>query len=214
MKEEWKKTRIRELDYAISNTGKVKGLGRNRLLKQRPTEDGYLEVTMGSANHGRSSFLVHRLVANLFVVNDDVENKTEVNHKDLNRKNNNYDNLEWMSHLENVQYSINLGSYTWKSGKDNPNYGNKKLKERYADDPELAKFNNSRPASQNGRARKIGLYDLDWNSIKEFTYVGECIEYLIGVHGLKMKADSIRSQIRSSATKHKSYKGFNFKYLD
>jgi hypothetical protein len=57
---------------------------------------------------------IHRLVAKEFVPNP--MNLPEVNHKDGNKKNNNYENLEWVTHRQNVQHSFanklqtNIGS--------------------------------------------------------------------------------------------------------
>jgi hypothetical protein len=45
---------------------------------------------------------VHRLVAQAFIPNPN--NLSDVNHKDENRKNNNVENLEWMSHVDNCNY--------------------------------------------------------------------------------------------------------------
>jgi len=48
-------------------------------------------------------FLAHRLVAQTFIPNK--HNKPEVNHKDGNGLNNNIDNLEWVTHKENMQHA-------------------------------------------------------------------------------------------------------------
>lgn len=49
---------------------------------------------------------VHRLVADAFIENDDIEHKTIVNHKDGDRRNNNKAiNLEWTSPSGNSQHS-------------------------------------------------------------------------------------------------------------
>lgn len=37
--------------------------------------------------------------------------KLRSNHKDFNRLNNDYSNLEWITHKENVAYSVNYGNY-------------------------------------------------------------------------------------------------------
>ena len=50
--------------------------------------------------------LVHRLVAEVFILNDDPENKTQINHKDENKSNNDVDNLEWCTFKYNSQYSL------------------------------------------------------------------------------------------------------------
>lgn len=99
------------LKYRVWSNGKIMGLGRNRYLKTRINEDGYEEVTLGNAQHRNSSVRIHRIVASLFVPNDDPKNKTEVNHKDFNRLNNDYTNLEWISHRDNIAYSVNNGNY-------------------------------------------------------------------------------------------------------
>ena len=38
----------------------------------------------------------------------------EINHKDFNRQNFNADNLEWVTHAENVAYSVKYNSDLWK----------------------------------------------------------------------------------------------------
>ena len=68
--------------------------------------------------------LVHRLVANAFIPNP--ENKRCINHKDGNKKNNNINNLEWVSYSENMKHAYRTGlaipPQTWlgKFGKSHP----------------------------------------------------------------------------------------------
>lgn len=82
--------------------------------KQRLNQDGYpvvwLEGEKGD-NGKRKRYYekVHKIVATLFCEKPNIEEKVEVNHLDCVRSNNYYKNLEWITHKENVQYSIKKG---------------------------------------------------------------------------------------------------------
>jgi hypothetical protein len=92
-------------NYAVSNLGRVKNINRQYILKQS-NRGGYSSVSLKNSNC-KKNFRVHRLVANAFIPN--IENKSDVNHKDKNRSNNNINNLEWMTRKENNQHkSIDL----------------------------------------------------------------------------------------------------------
>jgi hypothetical protein len=52
-------------------------------------------------------FYIHRLVAMAFIPNP--ESKPCVNHIDHNRANNSLDNLEWVTHKENIAHCIKSG---------------------------------------------------------------------------------------------------------
>jgi len=67
------------------------------------------------------SIPVHLYVAYGWV--DGYFDGAEVNHKDFNRMNYNADNLEWVTHLENIQYSLNENYDNWKKGKQGENNG-------------------------------------------------------------------------------------------
>lgn len=56
----------------------------------------------------RKSLLVHRLVALAWCRNNDFANKFIVNHKDGNKLNPNYRNLEWCSFTENAVHAISV----------------------------------------------------------------------------------------------------------
>lgn len=99
MKEEFKDYIFEGQEYKVSNLGRI--FGKRGELKQRLNSDGYLEVTMGA--NKRTTRRVHRIIAEVFIPNPN--NLSDVNHKDFNRTNNNIDNLEWLSHEDNVKYS-------------------------------------------------------------------------------------------------------------
>lgn len=88
-------------DYYIDRCGNVYNSCGLR-LKQYPSNNGYLRVSL-CKHQKHKKFLVHRLVAQHFIVNPD--NLPQVNHKDYNKQNNKVDNLEWCTCLENLNYS-------------------------------------------------------------------------------------------------------------
>jgi hypothetical protein len=114
MKEIWKDIKGFEGLYKVSNTGKVKSLTRKvkgksgsyrtineKLISLTDNGKGYLVLTLYK-DEKRYFKKIHRLVAEAFI--DNPLNKPEVNHKDGNKKNNNVNNLEWVTTLENCQH--------------------------------------------------------------------------------------------------------------
>ena len=200
-KEVWKELEYKDVIYQVSSWGNVKG--KRKLLKQRENRDGYYEITVGT-NKNRTTVRVHRLVALTFIKNDNPTYKTEVNHIDTNRKNNNINNLEWCSHIDNVAHSTKLGHYKGRYGEDNPNFNNHKLHNKFLENPELLKLQ-ARPESQNGRARKIKLFDINMNYIDTFDWIGSCAKYLINNNYTKSKMSSVSGNI-GQCCKNKSLK--------
>lgn len=206
----WKKIYYHGYPLEISTFGNVKRNGI--LLKKSLTPDGYEKIFVKSNKHKRGTTArVHRLVALAFIENNDPENKLEINHKDYNRANNNVNNLEWISHADNVRYSV--CNKPDMRGSNNPNYGNRKLSKIYSENKELALEKQSRKGTKNGRCRKIRLYKDDV-FIKEFDYIGLCCEYLKGIGVTNSKLDSIRGQINSCVRNNRKYKNhYSFEIL-
>jgi hypothetical protein len=94
-------------NYEISNLGNIRShkSGEPKLLKGGYDKDGYHLILLYNEK-GRVTRKVHRLVAEYFVDNPD--NKPHVNHKDGNKKNNNANNLEWVTPSENTQHSFDV----------------------------------------------------------------------------------------------------------
>ena len=68
-----------------------------RILKTYIHRGGYATVYLND-----KQYLVHRVIAQQFIVNDDPENKTQVDHIDHDRLNNRINNLRWVSNLQNT----------------------------------------------------------------------------------------------------------------
>jgi hypothetical protein len=113
--EEWKPVERFESLYQVSNIGRVKSLGRigvksgnikPNIWKERILS-GYSKSNypkVGLRKDGiQTTFNVHYLVAKAFVANPN--NKPFVNHKDGVRSNNNFENLEWVTHQENMKHA-------------------------------------------------------------------------------------------------------------
>ena len=114
MIEEWKSLDGYEKQYEISNLGNIFSLEREVLMfgkiprtlesqkiKTRPQYKGYLRFCVWK-NNKKETIYVHRAVAIAFIPNP--KNLEIVNHKDLNKENNNVFNLEWVNYKENSNH--------------------------------------------------------------------------------------------------------------
>jgi len=82
--------------YEVSNTGKIKSVRNNIILKVGLNPAGYEHVNLqieGKIETG----MIHRIVAETFLQ----KTAKYVNHKDSNKRNNNVENLEWVTNREN-----------------------------------------------------------------------------------------------------------------
>ena len=91
--------------YSVTNKGRVYNEKRGKFLKPSVNSSNYKKVVLNGKN-----LYVHRLVAEAFCDNPD--NLCEVNHKDGNKWNNNYTNLEWVTKSENAQHAFDMGLRT------------------------------------------------------------------------------------------------------
>ena len=87
--------------YWVSNKGRIWSIRSVKFISQWINSSGYLCVSLYK-DCARKNCKVHRLVAEAFIGNWD--NKPEVNHLDEDKCNNKSDNLEWVTHEENMNY--------------------------------------------------------------------------------------------------------------
>lgn len=103
----WKDIKGYDGLYEVSDQGRVRSLSRNttkgKIIVQYKGGIGYLRVTL-SKNNLHKTHLVHRLVAQAFVYNDDPEHKTQCNHINEDKTDNRACNLEWMTPKDNCNY--------------------------------------------------------------------------------------------------------------
>ena len=107
--------------YQVSNYGRVRSLnylghGKTQILKHNIITKGYHQVKL-SKNNVSKCFLVHRLVAELFVDNPNPDNFNQVNHKDEDKNNNSFSNLEWCDN----DYNCHYGTRSIRSQMNNTN---------------------------------------------------------------------------------------------
>ena len=117
MEEIWEPVVGYEKSYLVSNTGLVKSIDRiierngirqhkkGKMLSIRNNKFGYKRVKLSAFGKDRL-FMVHRLVAEAFIPNPD--NLPFINHKDEDKSNNNFENLEWCTRLYNTRYGTNI----------------------------------------------------------------------------------------------------------
>lgn len=84
---------------------KSKWLKEPKKLTYRKTRTGYCRVYMRrDSTNKREDVYVHRIIAKLFIPNPN--NYSDVNHINSIVDDNRVDNLEWMTHKDNLEYGF------------------------------------------------------------------------------------------------------------
>ena len=117
-KADWKPIEGYEGLYEVSNLGQVRAVDRRikykdgrvicykgRICKLTKRKDGYYIV--GLSNNGKEkTYLIHRLVAKAFI--DNIDNKSYIDHINVDQSNNRVFNLRWVTPKENSNNPLTL----------------------------------------------------------------------------------------------------------
>ena len=126
--------------YQVSDLGRVRSRysGEWKVMSASKNNSGYLIVQL-SKDGKKKHFLVHRLVAQAFIENND-ETKTQINHRNECKSDNRLWNLEYCT----AQYNMNYNGLYWRR----KNYKRHKLKDLYR--PDLSVKQNLEIFKENG----------------------------------------------------------------
>jgi len=126
LNEKWISIKGFENLYEISSQGRVKALSRTKIIKFNGKEETlqlrekllkfnkiegnafpYYSVTLYNNNEKEKRFFIHRLVALNFI--SDKYSNLEVNHINGDKLDNRVENLEWVTHSENILHAQKIG---------------------------------------------------------------------------------------------------------
>lgn len=93
--------------YLVSSEGYVVNADTGAVLIGSKKKTGYIEVCLRDENGNPHYRMMHRIVAQAFCENESCG--FEVNHIDGDKENNNADNLEWISHGDNLKHAYENG---------------------------------------------------------------------------------------------------------
>lgn len=202
-------------NYEISNFGNILNKKTGHILSKGSEKHRYQYVSLVDNDGKNKSESLHLLVAKTFIQNP--ENKPQVNHIDRNKKNNNVNNLEWVTESENQQHVV-------KTGKKVGNTINKKCKVTLQNG-EIKVFKSLKETSDyfgvpkeslslaakkedktyRSRIKKNLIFKIE---IIEDTYDDNLVWYTIDINGFKHLEITKSAIIRNKKTK-KEVKGFH-----
>jgi hypothetical protein len=165
MTEIWKPIKKYESLYYVSNLGRIKSshYKNERILKQFIIK-GYYYINLSKDNKVKK-YRVNRLVAEAFICNQN--NKSQVNHKDGIKEDNNINNLEWMTGSENQKHAFEIGLNKPLVGRRNPMFGKTKelnpfYGKKHSEETrlKLKELNKGNHLGENNNQSKLTVWDI------------------------------------------------------
>ena len=136
MKEIWKPIKGFESKYEISSKGRIRNIRTSNILKMTNQYGDYFRIILYDQSKKKSCY-IHRLVAEHFI--DNPNNYPCINHKDLNKQNNEASNLEWCTYSHNTIDAIIKGANVLKGVM---NHNKNKFHKKYGNLYQFDKNNN------------------------------------------------------------------------
>lgn len=154
--------------FEVSNFGRIR-IDGEKVRTWSVDLDWYVAIRLRN-EHRTKIRPVHCLVMETFAPTD--KPGMEVNHKDCRKSNNYLDNLEYVSHADNMKHAIESGrmEFRKRKGKDHPLYGR--------NIPDKAKENMKAAHNRNGDHPNYVLTDEQVKEIKKRRFNGELIPVL------------------------------------
>ena len=97
-------------NYCATKDGQIYSLKTNKFLQPSIRYDGYAQICFYIGKGKSKSIKIHRLIAKAFLPNP--ENKRDVNHINGIKSDNRVENLEWVTHSDNVKHAYKNGLKT------------------------------------------------------------------------------------------------------
>ena len=115
----WKPCYNYENYFEVSNIGRIRKKGTQKILQPSKCKKGYLNIRLFVTKENFKSHKVHRLVMNTF---SEIKNQPQVNHMNGVKDDNRLENLEWSDNSKNIKHAWATGLFKPKAIKSTENH--------------------------------------------------------------------------------------------